>query len=48
MGRKKLGLGRLRTARSVEMMALVPEGNFLASGAAEQVELEEGWLVEAG
>ena len=45
--RRKLGLGKLGTARSVEMMVLVSEGHLRALGAAERVELEEGWLVEA-
>ena len=46
LGRRKWGLQRLRTVRSVEMMSLIPEGHLLAVGAAEPVELEEGLLVE--
>ena len=37
----------LGAVRYVEVMTLVSEGHLGASGVAEPVEVEEGWLVEA-
>ena len=45
--RRRLGLGMLGTVQYVEIMALVSEGLLGASGAADPVEVEEGWLVKA-